>query len=342
MDASAKRIESVAVIGAGMAGLACAIALADGGLRVTLFEKSRRPGGRLATRRVTAGATLAFNHGAQYVTARGAGFAALIAGLASGGVVAGWPAARHGADVAWVGVPSMSAMTGAMAERAELLGVRLRTDRHVAWLHDDGSVRHLPSADARPGSTQPEGGECCGPFDAVLLAVPAPQAAALLATRPVDSVRSCIAAMERVAMAPCWTVMAAFAERIESADILRSMEGPLAWAARENSRPGQAEAPDRWTLQAGAAWSSEHLEDDPETVKSVLLRAFVARTGCSALPVSVSSHRWRHAMVSQPLGDAYLWDAESRIGLCGDWCLGARVEAAFDSGTALAGAVLAA
>ena len=32
--------------------------------------------------------------------------------------------------------------------------------------------------------------------------------------------------------------------------------------------------------------------------------------------------------------------AEARLGACGDWCLGARVEAAFDSGNALAAHLL--
>jgi hypothetical protein len=35
-----------------------------------------------------------------------------------------------------------------------------------------------------------------------------------------------------------------------------------------------------------------------------------------------------------------LWNHTAKIGLCGDWCLGARVEAAYDSGVALARAVL--
>ncbi|MGF2507850.1 NAD(P)/FAD-dependent oxidoreductase, partial [Ralstonia pseudosolanacearum] len=35
-------------------------------------------------------------------------------------------------------------------------------------------------------------------------------------------------------------------------------------------------------------------------------------------------------------GTPCLWDAASRLGACGDWCEGPRVEAAFLSGVALA------
>ena len=42
----------IAVIGAGIAGLACAEALAAKGSDVTLFDKGRRAGGRMSTRLV--------------------------------------------------------------------------------------------------------------------------------------------------------------------------------------------------------------------------------------------------------------------------------------------------
>ncbi|MDD5480019.1 FAD-dependent oxidoreductase, partial [Rhodoferax sp.] len=56
-----------AIIGAGMAGISCARALVQAGQRVTLFEKSRGLGGRMATRDSAFGS---FDHGAQYFTAR--------------------------------------------------------------------------------------------------------------------------------------------------------------------------------------------------------------------------------------------------------------------------------
>jgi predicted NAD/FAD-dependent oxidoreductase len=53
----------------------------------------------------------------------------------------------------------------------------------------------------------------------------------------------------------------------------------------------------------------------------------------------LTAHRWRYARTTatQP---AVLWDADRRLGLCGDWCRGARVESAWLSGDALAGAMV--
>lgn len=64
---------TVAVVGAGIAGLTASRALRDHGLSVTVFEKSRGPSGRMSTRRVDGG-RVQFDHGAQYFTARDPAF----------------------------------------------------------------------------------------------------------------------------------------------------------------------------------------------------------------------------------------------------------------------------
>ena len=76
----------VAVVGAGMAGAACARHLADRGLSVSLFDKGRSVGGRLAQRRV---GDAVFDHGAQYIGVRDPGFAAVARTWCAGGLAAG-------------------------------------------------------------------------------------------------------------------------------------------------------------------------------------------------------------------------------------------------------------
>jgi predicted NAD/FAD-dependent oxidoreductase len=55
---------------------------------------------------------------------------------------------------------------------------------------------------------------------------------------------------------------------------------------------------------------------------------------------AIEAHRWRYARVEKPVGEPYLLDRPGDLALCGDWCLDARVEAAFISGDRL-GAELA-
>jgi len=52
------------------------------------------------------------------------------------------------------------------------------------------------------------------------------------------------------------------------------------------------------------------------------------------------AHRWRYAQVERALGLPCLVDQESGAGTCGDWCIAPRVEAAFESGRALAHSLL--
>ena len=139
----------VAVIGAGLAGLAAAHGFVRAGASVTVFEKARAPGGRISTRRADA---LAFDHGAQYFTCRDPRFAEILEPLRRGGVVAPWPgrirSLRRGRvsplreeTERLVGVPGMSALSRALAENQELLVMR--------GVLDDGKSMEQARADVR-------------------------------------------------------------------------------------------------------------------------------------------------------------------------------------------------
>lgn len=344
----------VAIVGAGMAGITAARALAHAGWQVTVFEKSRGAGGRMATRRTAFGG---FDHGAQFFTVRDARFR--LALQSTSAPVAVWdvslvrvldelghhvvaaPAIR---ERRWVAVPGMNALVKAWAEalvkdeagQCQWMSrvVRLERDVHTPtrWqLHVEGADKAL---------TLHEG------FDAVLLAVPAPQAAELL--RASALVPDWQERLTRdVSVAPCWTVMVAWPHAMPSKldrlgpswHAARSDHHRIAWVACEPSKPGRGTAL-RWVIQANPAWSAEHLEDDAEHITAELLQGFADITGMRATPTHAVAHRWRYAQTQRPLGEPYLWDAQRALGLCGDWCLGYRVESAFLSGLELALRVL--
>ena len=300
----------IAIVGAGMAGLACAQALR--GHDVALFDKGRRPGGRLATRRVDG---LMFDHGAQYATARGPAFQAFID--RAGDLIAPWdPAAKH---PRWVGIPGMSAFARA-AEQGGIGSLHLQCQ--IRAITREGPAWHLHH----------DGGSA-GPFDRIVLALPAPQAALLLAALG----QALAAPVAAIAMQPCWCLMLAFETRQPGPDTRTLEGGALAWIARDSSRPGRDPLPDCWIAHATPDWSQAHLEDPPDQGDSALRAAFTEATEIQAAPHYAAVHRWRFARTASPLGEACLWDA-SGLAVSGDWCLGAKVEAAFDSGLAAAAA----
>lgn len=324
----------VAVIGAGLAGLAAARVLREAGLRPVLFDKGRAAGGRIATRRRDG---LLFNHGAQYATARTAPFREVLRALSDAGAAAVWSAAGSpGRDARWTGVPGMSAIPRALAA-----GLDVHTDRHVLFLHRDAGgwrVRHAPSAEERPGTVRDTGGELSDAFRAVVVALPAPQAAPLLR----GAGHAFAGAAAGVAVDPCWAVMFATDARVNlEGDLLRLhegavQEGPIATAARDSARPGRPAGPECWVLHASPAWSRAHEEDAAEDVAATLLAAFSRIAGAPVHARHLHAHRWRFSQTRSPLGQSFLWDEPADLGVCGDWCLGARVEDAFTSGRELA------
>jgi predicted NAD/FAD-dependent oxidoreductase len=332
----ASPLARVAVIGAGMAGATCAAGLQRAGCEVTVFEKSRGVGGRLATRRtrvaLAGGDTveLAFDHGAQMLTAREPRFAALLGRAEAAGVLrrwqprihADWPAAFDAPT--WVAVPGMPALCGQM-----LAGLAVRTGQTVQRLQRARGGWQLVTEDGPQG-----------PFDQVVLALPPQQAAVLLAGLH-DVWADALASR---AMDACWTLMAVTEDVDWPWDAAEPARGPLAWVSRSDRRPGRPAAAGHavWVAQADADWSAAHLEDDPATVAEALgaaLQAVLPRpTGRPLAWFHRSVHRWRYARPSTPEDDRRLscWDPARGLGVCGDHLGGGDVEGAWRSGDDLA------
>ncbi len=337
----------IGIVGAGMAAITCARTLVQAGHRVTVFEKSHGAGGRMSTRSTIFGS---FDHGAQYFTVRDARFAAALQTVP--GVCKPWSANTvrvldaHGMvaqaglparEAHWVAAPGMNSLVKAWAKPL-VDAARVEFQTRVVALETDA---------IRPGRWQlrtvgaHDTTHVYGGFDQVVLAIPAPQARSLLETAP--GAAPLVHNIAEVSVAPCWTLMLAFPNAVQPGlttlgphwNAARSTHHRIAWLARESSKP-QRGAVERWTVQASAAWSLEHVQDEPSRVKAKMIKAFAEITGIRAEPAHADVHRWLYAKTGRPLGSNYLLNAQTGIGLCGDWCLGHRVEDAFVSGLELA------
>ena len=341
--------QTIAVIGAGIAGLACARTLAQAGHHVTVFEQADAVGGRMAVHATAHGS---FDSGAQYFTVRDPRFeqvlalhpqlcrpwsATTIRVLDSAGRIAS--AAPPPRESHWVATPHMQSLPAAWAEPLAA-AERLHTGCRVTALERD---RLDPTRwQLQTESTQDPAHQAVhAGFDAVLLAMPAPLARALLG--PTGCADLHCQALDEIDIAPCWTLHLTFAHAQQPGlstlgpqwNAARSTHHRVAWLARESSKPGRA-ATERWTVQASPAWSHEHRHDGAARIQGKLHKAFAEITGIHAAPSHASSRLWPHAQTASTLGHAFLWNEETGLGVCGDWCLGARVEDAFVSGLELA------
>ena len=328
--------QTIAVIGAGLAGLSCAQALLQAGHTVHVFDKARGPSGRMSTRRAEDdNGPWQCDHGAQYFTAREPAFRAEVARWQQAGVAALWDARLASFDgTAWsnpatplerfVGTPRMTSPAAWLVQH-------LGEPALAQW---QTTVQRLDHSEGGWTITSAEHGLHSPRYSAVLLAVPAPQAVPLLT--PLAPAGAALAASAR--MRGSWAVMLRYASPValpwEGAFI---NTGPLRWVARDSSKPGRT-GQETWLLHASPEWSEAHIEDSAESVTTALLAAFAALGGPA--PLAATAHRWRYADTEPALTQGSWWNAQMRLGLCGDWLHGGKVEGAWLSGRALAQQVL--
>lgn len=329
----AAKLPSVAIVGAGLAGLVAARTLQDHGLAVRVLEKSPQVGGRLATREL--GADLQFDHGAQYFTARDPRFAKCVRSWMHDDLAQPWlgrivevtsngtiQAEKH--NVArYVGTPSMNHIARHLARD---LDVALDTPVHCMRRSDNSQWELLDSHD-----------QVLHRSDVVIVNCPAPQAHRLLVGHS-----DLAASVQSVQMQPCWAVMLRTSQ-VDGVPYDAAMvnDSVLAWIARNSSKPQRTDRACTWLLHATARWSSAHLESSVADVTNVLLAAFSHITHCPLSSIDVcQAHLWRYAIPSQPLEVDCLWDSVANLGACGDWCGGPRVEGAYLSGCAMAGSLV--
>ena len=337
---------NIAIIGAGIAGITAARTLAKAGHHVHVFEKSRGAGGRMSTRESNFGT---FDHGAQYFTVRDPRFSLAIQAVpGSTDICRPWSAnavrvldplghvfeaARATKEAHFVAKPGMNAL---VRHWAEPLGKAISYNTEVTRL-----ARGAKGLWTLHTTHKNHAG-----FDHVLLAIPAVQAENLLKASGKEAANTqWLKAMDAVDVAPCWTLMLAFPHATQPNlhigpqwNAARSIHHRIAWLTRESSKPGRGKV-ERWTVQASAAWSAEHITDTEPRVTAKLLRAFSELTGIRAEPAHTQVHRWLYAKTIKPLGVSYQYNPGNGLGTCGDWHLGHRVEDAFVSGLELALAV---
>jgi predicted NAD/FAD-dependent oxidoreductase len=360
-------MKNIAIIGAGMAGVSAARTLLKAGHRVQIFEKSRGPSGRMSTRESSCGS---FDHGVQYFTIRDPRFQKAITEVpGTSEICRPWStnAVRvldeHGRVIEaplpareqhFVAVPGMNALVKHWIKPLEELECvhynteALRLESVASKTNPSSAMSMTWTVHARVGDQVQQ----MQHFDQVILAVPNPQCKALIEhsvreklihSELSSSLMAIKNQIDLVVTEPCWTLMVGFPQASQPGlphlgpqwNVAKSTHHRIAWLARESSKPGKSQI-ERWTVQAAPGWSSEHLEDDPERVKAKLLRAFSELTGIRAEPTHCVAHRWRYAKTKTPLGQPYLWTEDARVGTCGDWHLGHRVEDAFISGLSLA------
>jgi renalase len=353
---SSIRKPRVAVVGAGLAGAACASQLKASGFDVVVFEKSRGVGGRMATRRARwisllgKEETAEFDHGAPYFAARHRQFRELMAAAAD--KVCTWSPRLLATDLqvrtsrVFVATPTMNAMC-----RFLLDDVDVHLDHEVLKL----MPTTVNLVDSPPGTGREKwliataDGRASGPFDSVVIAIPPAQATKLLVGLGNET-DEWARALLKIQMTPCWTLMAVSSKVNLEWDIAETDGDVIARIIRNDRKPGRTNTPaaTTWVAHASPAWTAAHLEIAKEEAADLLgaaLHAFVSKhTALKSVGQSLqwhyrAAHRWRYATPppsSLHPADSCWWNQSLGLGICGDYFGNEGVEDAWVSGNALA------
>ena len=334
----------VIVVGAGVAGLACARGLVDAGARVQVLDRARGVGGRCATRHVDG---LAIDFGVIFLHGVSKEFTDCVESVEGTSVLRDWPLRRHDS-----GTPCQPDAFAAGSRRFAYGDGLSALPKHLARGLDVELKTEVTAIQAVGGlmqATTIDGRSFAAP--SLVLALAPEQTRRLLATltTKVTDVSSAEAMMALFASAPCVTVLAGYPAGTPEPpwDVSYPSDSPVLMLMSNESSKRQNRPYNALVYQSTPRWSRTHLEDSASALQAAILAEAGHRLGSwAAAPTWAQVHVWHYARLdrgnelARPLLVALADGA--RLGIAGEiFAPGGGVEAAWTSGRALAARLIA-
>ena len=316
----------VAVIGAGLAGCTAARHLSEIA-KIKVYEKSKRSGGRIATR---FSCKHQFDHGAQFFTARSSAFKEFLAPLVDVGCVARWDgrfAEYDGAQLIrqtewgsspphWVGTPTMLGFVERLSDDLDcVFNVEVARAEKVKdrWVLFD---------------TQ---GNLLGDYDWIILTAPAPQTHNLLPNEI-----SFKAQVGLIKMLGCYSLMLGYQRAVNLPfDAALVKNANVSWISVNSSKPNRKNF--SMLVHSTNRWAEHNLNTDLAEVQEKLCEFTSEILGFNVTSADyVETKRWRFANSVRQTDQPFFLDRGNQVASCGDWCIRGRIEAAFLSAKKLA------
>lgn len=320
----------VAIIGAGIAGLAAARTLRDAGLSVAVVDKGRGVGGRLATRRI---GDARLDHGAQFFTVRGEEFAALIDEATAANVVDVW---CHGfaTQDGYPRYASPGGMTGLakwLATELENEGVELTLERRVETLDSH------PDPD-EPSWSLRDHDETLLSAQHVIVTAPVPQALALFDASDIAPSPAVAEALRAITYHRVLGLLVTLdgPPEIPAPGAVQASNDATFTFISDNMVKGVSQTP-AVTFHANHALSAARWDDPQDEVLDDFLAHAQPWLG-QAQVLEAELKKWRYAGPVTPHPDRCVTVTSNpgTIVIGGDAFGGPKVEGAFNSGVACA------
>jgi hypothetical protein len=308
----------ILVVGAGLSGLVAARTLTAAGHDVTVLDKGRGVGGRLATRRI---GDAVLDHGAQFFTVRSDEFASMVNSWVTDGVAHEWCRGFSGDDgqPRYVGSAGMTGIAKHLAR-----GLDVRTSHLAFSLEQNGAAWTLTTDDGAQHSA-----------DAVVLTAPLPQSFSLMFSAGLempDDLRT----IDYDRTLGLLALVDSNRHNIAAPGGMQDPDGVFSFIADNRAKGVSGEH--ALTFHANPAWSLEHFDLLNDEIHSRLLAAAQPWLG-DARVLESQPKKWRFATPQRTWPDAcWVHDSGSLV-LAGDAFAGPRMEGAALSGLAAARAL---
>ena len=312
-------MKNIAIVGAGMCGITCANYLFSKGFEVTVFEKSRGLGGRMATRRINN--DLSVDHGAQYITTNTSAFKKYLDLCVYEGFAEHWSPIGMDANYLkqneiFVGTPGMSNLLKLHAQNLNIkFSSRVETITRIdkKWLV---SLENFESKQL---------------FDIVIFAIPSYQVKEII---PQEKVL--VEELSAVVIDPCWSLILVTQKKLECSDYNRFDDSNFASVVYNGSKPKRNKEVNSYIVHTRPEWTKKNLFLEPYDIELKICNALSSKLKEHFDIKYMKAHRWLYAQTKKPLGKSFLSSKDNSLFIGGDWCLGANAESAFISGLEIA------
>ena len=316
------QISSCLIIGGGISGLITATILHRNNIKVTVLDKGRGIGGRLATRRIKTGV---FDYGAQYFTVKSPQFQQWVDEWLEAGVVTQWCQKFSPEDSVkprYRGIISNRSIAKHLAQ-----DLNVQTSTRVTQLHYQNAQWLVETA---------TGDRFEGDF--LVMTPPVPQSLALLDSSSITIAPEIKTALQKITYHQCIAVLALLAQpsKISAPGGIVIDDEPLVWIG-DNYQKGISPHYGV-TLHATPQFSQKYRESDDATIAQLLFDA--ASTWIDSSVIEYQVHRWRYSLPATFYTQPYCALQELPLIMAGDAFVAPKIEGAVLSAMAAANYIL--
>tara|TARA_A100001011_G_C14285741_1_gene833611 strand:+ start:1396 stop:2379 length:984 start_codon:yes stop_codon:yes gene_type:complete len=310
----------IAVIGAGLTGITIS-SLLKKKVKLCIFEKSRGVGGRIATRRAE---PYQFNHGAQYFKIENKEFKDFLNPLIRNNIIKPWKAnhieienklvikrIKINNNKYFAGFPAMNSIVKYLATNDFFIKLSCK----IVKIEQALNKWYIIDSDSA----------CYGPYDWIIFTIPPNQVSEILCKKfkYLDIIKT-------IKMKSCFSLMLGYNEiKKFNFDTALFLDEDIQWLSN-NRKYFKDREYNNLLINSSYNFAKKNINSCKEKISDYLLNKASDILNYKFNNYDhMALHFWKYATSENRNDYGSFIDANSKIIVCGDWCMNGKVEGAF-------------